>query len=224
MAHLTSCTFVPHSRLNYTCSVSALTRTNIDTEGLHQVPAPSPTQTLDVLTTLALSNIVSIRQRVLRAICLAPHKHANSQRPAAASHTAHRCPHPGRRPSRSRPPSRSHPPDVIVAFAICVYNTVMVTLNATAESLSIAGILLETSFAQLLNWTWPDIYIASTMKTFCIAFLSLFSTATVLRAQNIVLTNDDGWAVAQIRAQFNALATESDFNVRRVERSTTTGG
>lgn len=96
----------------------------------------------------------------------------------------------------------------------------MVTLNATAESLSIAGILLETSFAQLLNWTWPDIYIASTMKTVCIAFLSLFSTATVLRAQNIVLTNDDGWAVAQIRAQFNALATESDFNVRRGERST----
>lgn len=82
----------------------------------------------------------------------------------------------------------------------------MVTFNATAESLSTAGIF---------KWTRPDISIASALKTFCIAFLSLFSTTTVLPARNILLTNDDGWAVAQIRAQFNAFAADPAVNVRR---------
>ncbi|KAI0789202.1 sure-like protein [Abortiporus biennis] len=41
--------------------------------------------------------------------------------------------------------------------------------------------------------------------------LSLLA-ATLVNSQNIVLTNDDGWAVAQIRAQFDALTT-AGFNV-----------
>lgn len=37
--------------------------------------------------------------------------------------------------------------------------------------------------------------------------------AVAASAQNIILTNDDGWAVAQIRAQNEALKA-SGFNVR----------
>ena len=46
--------------------------------------------------------------------------------------------------------------------------------------------------------------------------LRVVSLGLVLRhaaeAQNIILTNDDGWAVAQIRAQFDALQSVG-FNV-----------
>ena len=35
--------------------------------------------------------------------------------------------------------------------------------------------------------------------------LLLFATLITIRAQTIILTNDDGWAVAQIRAQYSAL-------------------
>ncbi|KAF7791580.1 hypothetical protein EIP86_002596 [Pleurotus ostreatoroseus] len=60
------------------------------------------------------------------------------------------------------------------------------------------------------------------MKTAALAFLALFgTTVTSVPAQstgtgtgkNIVLTNDDGWAVAQVRAQVDALAG-AGFNVR----------
>lgn len=47
-------------------------------------------------------------------------------------------------------------------------------------------------------------------------FHSLFvlaSVAVVAQCQNIVLTNDDGWATAQIRAQDDAL-NAAGFNVR----------
>ena len=40
--------------------------------------------------------------------------------------------------------------------------------------------------------------------------LSLLAKAVI--SQKIVLTNDDGWAVAQIRAQFNTL-NSAGFNV-----------
>ncbi|KAF9797102.1 hypothetical protein IEO21_10910 [Rhodonia placenta] len=39
-----------------------------------------------------------------------------------------------------------------------------------------------------------------------------FASISALSAQNILLTNDDGWAVAQIRAQYDAL-TGAEFNV-----------
>lgn len=35
--------------------------------------------------------------------------------------------------------------------------------------------------------------------------LALSNAAFTVHAANIVLTNDDGWAVAQIRAQFDSL-------------------
>lgn len=41
--------------------------------------------------------------------------------------------------------------------------------------------------------------------------LLIFGVATS-QAQNLVLTNDDGWAVAQIRAQYSAL-TSAGFDV-----------
>ena len=41
----------------------------------------------------------------------------------------------------------------------------------------------------------------------------LLCAASAALSQNVILTNDDGWAVAQIRAQFNAL-NAAGFNVR----------
>lgn len=49
------------------------------------------------------------------------------------------------------------------------------------------------------------------MRSFS-AFLS-FASLAVVCGQNIVLTNDDGWAVAQIRAEYTAL-TAAGFDVR----------
>lgn len=43
--------------------------------------------------------------------------------------------------------------------------------------------------------------------------VALLLLANSVLSQNIVLTNDDGWAVAQIRAQYNAL-NAAGFNVR----------
>ncbi len=37
-------------------------------------------------------------------------------------------------------------------------------------------------------------------------------SSNLAEAQNIILTNDDGWAVAQIRAQFNAISA-AGYNV-----------
>jgi 5'-nucleotidase len=46
------------------------------------------------------------------------------------------------------------------------------------------------------------------------SFTALLACAyyTIAYAQNIVLTNDDGWAVAQIRAEYTALVA-AGFNV-----------
>ncbi len=57
-----------------------------------------------------------------------------------------------------------------------------------------------------------------TLRTmhFLLALLPFVTSAAF--CQNIVLTNDDGWAVAQIRAQNNALIA-AGFNVRDVTRT-----
>ena len=44
-----------------------------------------------------------------------------------------------------------------------------------------------------------------------VATLLLYAASAAL-SQNVILTNDDGWAVAQIRAQFDAL-NAAGFNV-----------
>ena len=44
------------------------------------------------------------------------------------------------------------------------------------------------------------------------SILALTSLAALAQCQNIVLTNDDGWATAQIRAQNDAL-NAAGFNV-----------
>ena len=41
----------------------------------------------------------------------------------------------------------------------------------------------------------------------------LLCAASAALSQNVILTNDDGWAVAQIRAQFDAL-NAAGFSVR----------
>ena len=46
-----------------------------------------------------------------------------------------------------------------------------------------------------------------------IALLSLAASFGSLVHAQIVITNDDGWATAQIRAQYEALAS-ADYNVR----------
>ena len=51
----------------------------------------------------------------------------------------------------------------------------------------------------------------STMSRVHFVALLLYSASAVF-CQNIILTNDDGWAVAQIRAQFDAL-NATGFNV-----------
>jgi len=45
-----------------------------------------------------------------------------------------------------------------------------------------------------------------------VSTLLVLPLALVVQAQNIILTNDDGWAVAQVRAQFSQLQS-SGFNV-----------
>ena len=58
-------------------------------------------------------------------------------------------------------------------------------------------------------------HIISTMqllRTLGLVYLPLFMTSITTRAQNIVLTNDDGWATAQIWLQFNALQA-ADYNM-----------
>ena len=50
------------------------------------------------------------------------------------------------------------------------------------------------------------------MTPITIATLLLCAASAAL-SQNVILTNDDGWAVAQIRAQFDAL-NAAGFNVR----------
>ena len=52
-----------------------------------------------------------------------------------------------------------------------------------------------------------------------ISLVSAISIALLVKtvyAQNLILTNDDGWAVAQIRAQRDALV-DAGFNVRLLE-------
>lgn len=70
--------------------------------------------------------------------------------------------------------------------------------------------------SDLVLWSntgsWQDLAMFA-FKTISLSFLSLFGTIAVTRSQNILLTNDDGWAVAQIRAQFNALDA-AGYNVR----------
>ena len=80
----------------------------------------------------------------------------------------------------------------------------MVALNMTAE-------VLVYPQTPLAFWTWPEVAM-SALKTLGLSLFSLFATLTATRGQNIVLTNDDGWAVAQIRAQFNALEA-AGYNV-----------
>ena len=49
--------------------------------------------------------------------------------------------------------------------------------------------------------------------------MSAISIALLVKtvfAHNVILTNDDGWAVAQIRAQRDALV-DAGFNVRLLE-------
>ena len=49
-----------------------------------------------------------------------------------------------------------------------------------------------------------------------ISLVSAISIALLIKnvtSQNVILTNDDGWAVAQIRAQRDALV-DAGFNVR----------
>ena len=82
---------------------------------------------------------------------------------------------------------------------------IMVALNMTAE-------LFTYPLTPLAFWSWQEVAM-SALKTLGLGFLSLFSTLAATRAQNIVLTNDDGWAVAQIRAQFDALEA-AGHNVR----------
>lgn len=48
---------------------------------------------------------------------------------------------------------------------------------------------------------------------FKLTLLTLSYLVAFAQSQNIVLTNDDGWAVAQIRAQNDALKA-AGFNVR----------
>ena len=52
-------------------------------------------------------------------------------------------------------------------------------------------------------------------------FAALLATSSEIVAQKVLLTNDDGWAVAQIRAQYDSLVQEG-YNVRtvRVRRRT----
>ena len=46
-----------------------------------------------------------------------------------------------------------------------------------------------------------------------LAFLGLTLAIATARAQNIVISDDDGWATAQIRAQYESL-TDAGYNVR----------
>lgn len=54
------------------------------------------------------------------------------------------------------------------------------------------------------------------MRTFLsILLLSVFSVkASVLFKQKILITNDDGWAVAQLRDEFKAFRTEVSWLVK----------
>lgn len=45
-----------------------------------------------------------------------------------------------------------------------------------------------------------------------LAFLGLALTVTTVSAQNIVIADDDGWATAQIRAQYESLSS-AGYNV-----------
>lgn len=64
----------------------------------------------------------------------------------------------------------------------------------------------------LAFWSWQEVTMTA-LKTLGVGLLSVLGVLISSRAQTIVLTNDDGWAVAQIRAQFNALDA-AGYNVR----------
>ena len=63
------------------------------------------------------------------------------------------------------------------------------------------------AYAQIphASLSWHEVAMTA-FKTIGLGFLSLFSTLAATRAQNIVLTNDDGWAEINARTLFNSLA------------------
>ena len=80
----------------------------------------------------------------------------------------------------------------------------MVAINMTSV------VFVDPPVSQAVWWTTQGTQNAvmpalALLNTLVAIVGTLFTVLSATRAQSIVLTNDDGWAVAQIRAEFNAL-------------------
>ena len=72
---------------------------------------------------------------------------------------------------------------------------------------------IKSGFAkQLRNYPLVNICSAATMQLLTLSVVLSLLAKTVI-SQKIVLTNDDGWASANIRQQYTALQ-EAGYNVR----------
>ena len=90
-----------------------------------------------------------------------------------------------------------------------LYPTVHVPRDGQELCQPPGSIALTASLAQLADMR------GSTLLRVAVAV----SCVSVALARNILLTNDDGWAVAQIRAQYKEL-TDAGYDVRHICLST----